>query len=1161
MEFRKKNNISTRNRRFPLVIIITLTFISTVLGQKDKANYVEITGVIEDFDYKPIAGATVKLYENNNQIKSTTTKSSGEFQFFVDYNSYYIVEVSKPGMVTKKIAYDTQLPEGSEGVWGVGFPISLFEGCPGVNTSAMDKPIGLIKYNERKRELEGDEDYRRNMQAKMSQLMTDIEDCKRQAYKETIKEADAEYKQKNYEQAKENYEEALKQNPSDPYATKKLEEINQILAKTEQTKKLYDVNIDEGDKYFDAGNLPLAKSFYQRSLTYDKNAEYPQQKIAEIERLLAQKENESTQNTQQAQQAAKKEAYNKLVAQADKLYNSGDYNGAKNLYNQAQALQPNNPYPKSKITDIETNQKKKEEEEANQRAIDYAYKNAILDGDSKFNYKQYMEAKEAYQKALTYKPGADYPKTKIAEIEQILSQQRYQQAQEDAKDQQYRNAIAEADKYMQEQNYQAAKNAYQKASSIKPDESYPRTKIAEADKQISEYQRKAAEDQAKEQAYRNAIAEGDQYMQAQNYPAARAAYQKAQTFKPNDSYSKSKIDEVDRAIASRQIQQQQQEQAREQSYKNYVTEGDKFMTAGNYAAAKAAYQKALGLKPNESYPRNRISEADKQIAEQQRQTAQDQAKEQAYNNAITEADQYFRDQNYPAAKAAYQKALTFKPSESYPRTKIAEIDRAISEKQQLLAQQQAKEQAYKDAIVEGDQYYNTKNYSAAKTSYLKALNIKPNENYPHTKITEIDKIVAQQQQQQAQQQAKEQAYKTAIAEADQYFKIQNYTAAKAAYQKALTYKPNESYPKTKISEIDRLVAQQAQQQAQQQAKEQAFKSALAEADQYFSAKNYLAAKAAYQKALTFKPDENYPKTRIAEIDRLVAQQQQQIAQQQAKEKQYNDAIAEADRYFQSNNYSSAKSSYQKALNIEPGSSYPTNKIKEIDNLLVQQEADKEYQNTIDLADNYLKQNDLQAAKSEYEKASRLKPAENYPKTKIQEINNRLAQDAKTAQEEKQKKAEFNRLVNLADTYFSKKDYKNAKDSYNKALAIYPNAPHPSQRISEIDRLLKQQATAPPVKKKGEIADISFKTKDDEARYLAELIKKYPVGVTLETYKSDRRTVRRYIVIRNGVANEFRQVQYSWGSEYSHNGRDITNQFFKQQTEVKPGENYEAFDME
>ncbi|MBN1183574.1 MAG: tetratricopeptide repeat protein [Bacteroidales bacterium] len=1144
-----------------LICFLLVCFNYNINSQQDKANYVEITGVVEDNDYQPIAGVSIKLYENSQVIKTITTKSDGEFQFFVDYNKYYIVELSKAGMVTKKIAYDTKLPEGSKGVWGVGFPISLFEGCPGVETSVMNDPIGLIKYNERKRELEGDEDYRQKMQAKIGKLMMDIEDCKRKAYNENIKEADNAYKQKDYEKAKESYEEALKQNPDDSYATKKLEEINQIIAKDEQTKKLYDVNINEGDKYFDSGNLTLAKSFYQRSLTYDKNAEYPKNKIAEIERLLTQQENKNVQDAQQVEQKAKEEAYNKLIAEADKLYNAQDFDGAKNLYNQAQELQPTNPYPKTKITEIDLNKKKREEEEANQRAIDYAYKNAILEGDNNMNIKKYEDAKTSYQKALTYRPDAEYPKTKIAEIEQILAQQRYHKNQEDEKEQQYRNALAEADQYMQAQNYQAAKSAYQKALSIKPDESYPRTKIAEADKQISEYQRQMAQDQAKEQAYKNAIAEGDQYMQAQNYPAARAAYQKAQTFKPNDSYAKSRIDEVDRAISARQ-QQQAQEQAKEQAYKNAIAEGDQYMLAKNYTAAKAAYQKAASLKPDESYPRNRIAEADKQITEQQRQMAQDQAKEQAYNNAIAEGDQFLRDENYTAAKAAYQKALTYKPTESYPKTKIAEVDRIVSEHQQQLAQEQAKEQAYKSAIAEADQYFQAKNYTAAKASYLKALNIKPNENYPHDKIDEIDKIVIQQQQQLAQEQAKEQAYKTAIAEADQYLNNKNYNVAKAAYQKALTYKPNESYPQTKIAEIDRIVAQQQQQLAQEQAKEQAFKSALAEGDQYFNAKNYPAAKAAYQKALTYKPSENYPQSKIAEIDRIVTQQQQQLAQEQAKEKQYNDAVAEADKFFQAGNYTGAKSAYQKALGIKPGSAYPTNKIKEIDAKLAQQQTDKDYQNAINLADNYMKQNNLEAAKTEYEKASRLKTNENYPKTKIEEINNLIAQAAKAEQEEKQKKNEFDRFINLADTYFNKKDYKNAKDNYNKALAIFPNAPHPSQRINEIDKILSGQTSAPPtVKKGGEIADLKFNNKDEEAKYLTELKNKYPEGVTLEIYKSARRTVNRYIVIREGVANEYRKIQYSWGAEYSVNGRDITDQYFKQQTEIREGEYYKAFEIE
>lgn len=70
------------------------------------------------------------------------------------------------------------------------------------------------------------------------------------------------------------------------------------------------------------------------------------------------------------------------------------------------------------------------------------------------------------------------------------------------------------------------------------------------------------------------------------------------------------------------------------------------------------------------------------------------------------------------------------------------------ERQELEAQlkreleEKIKEEKYQTLISQADSLYQKKNYSASKTTYSKALEIKPEENYPTNKIIEIDKLSA-----------------------------------------------------------------------------------------------------------------------------------------------------------------------------------------------------------------------------------------------------------------------------------------------------------------------------------------------------------------------------------------------------------------------------------
>jgi len=105
---------------------------------------------------------------------------------------------------------------------------------------------------------------------------------------------------------------------------------------------------------------------------------------------------------------------------------------------------------------------------------------------------------------------------------------------------------------------------------------------------------------------------------------------------------------------------------------------------------------------------------------------------------------------------------------------------------------------YKNAIETGDSFLTEKKYDDAKASYTKAAEIKPDETYPKEKITEIDNILTKK---------KEEAYKLQVKNGDDLFGNKSYNEAKAAYAKASQMKPKENYPKEKIQEIDKILAE------------------------------------------------------------------------------------------------------------------------------------------------------------------------------------------------------------------------------------------------------------------------------------------------------------------------------------------------------------------
>ncbi len=100
----------------------------------------------------------------------------------------------------------------------------------------------------------------------------------------------------------------------------------------------------------------------------------------------------------------------------------------------------------------------------------------------------------------------------------------------------------------------------------------------------------------------------------------------------------------------------------------------------------------------------------------------------AYTVQIQKADSLFTGQKFEEAKAHYAKALELNKDEVYPTEQIKKINVLLSKRVDV---------NYSNKIKEADSFFKNKQYNKAKKAYVDAGNIKPNESYPKTKISEI----------------------------------------------------------------------------------------------------------------------------------------------------------------------------------------------------------------------------------------------------------------------------------------------------------------------------------------------------------------------------------------------------------------------------------------
>ena len=164
-------------------------------------------------------------------------------------------------------------------------------------------------------------------------------------------------------------------------------------------------------------------------------------------------------------------------------------------------------------------------------------------------------------------------------------------------------------------------------------------------------------------------------------------------------------------------------------------------------------------------------------------------------------------------------------------------------------------------------------------------------------------------------------YTGIIAEANQAFKNENYSAAKLRYSEADQLNLGEDYPRKRLGEIEQIIHSSK------------YKARLAEynknktlAEKNLEQKNYASAKVYFQKALTLSPaDKESIRERIAETDRLI--EAEQLA---ALDKAYQANTDKADKAYAEKAYAIAKFYYQKALEIKIGDKHATERLQEIE---------------------------------------------------------------------------------------------------------------------------------------------------------------------------------------------------------------------------------------
>lgn len=403
--------------------------------------------------------------------------------------------------------------------------------------------------------------------------------------------------------------------------------------------------------------------------------------------------------------------------------------------------------------------------------------------------------------------------------------------------------------------------------------------------------------------------------------------------------------------------------------------------------------------------------------------------------------------------------------------------------------------SYYSLLEAGEREFRERNYESAEANFSKAHMLRPADSFPVQRLFDISSKLVKKENESG---PGNEEYVDIVTRARFAFDKRKYTEALEAYKRALEINPGDVYVTRQLQVIsDILIKTKPLQKeaasntnAAQTKKtfagkklsgEENYNSAVKAADDFFAKGNYDSSKALYNRALLFfKRD--WPGKQIIRINKIQHEQaleamkeNRRLAQQlraELAQKPKNDSIAQAGETKRNYNLllASARSSYAKndlinarvfyeqAMKLQPLQKEPVKQLKIITSKLEAKvpatETNNPYDRLIALADSFATAREYKPAMAKYKEASALKPSESYPKKRLKYVQSEVALGEKRKIEERERK--YSDALFKADKAAADKNYDDARFSYSEALAIHPDDDYARRRLEIISDQIEKE---------------------------------------------------------------------------------------------------------
>ncbi len=601
----------------------------------------------------------------------------------------------------------------------------------------------------------------------------------------------------------------------------------------------------------------------------------------------------------------------------------------------------------------------------------------------------------------------------------------------------YDEAIKNGDALYNQKKYKEALAEYEEAIVLKPKEKIPLAKIAEIDKLLKAQQAEQSANQLLETEYKNLITAADNLRDQKKYTESILKYNEA-IKKKDEAYPKGEITKLNTLLSD--------QKAKDAQFETLKKDGLALATSKKWADAKTKLESALAIKPDIATSA-KIKEIDAELAKE----LADKAKNEKYNLAMTSGESLLASGKLVEAKAKFIEASLLEPIQALPKEKIKEVTDLIANQ----TANTAKKAKIDKLILEGTGLMSKNELAGAKLIFEEVLKEEVGNSVATSKIQEIN-VKLDAQKGKAEKDAQFEAIKK---EGMTLALAKKYPEAKAKLEQAIAIKADPAISQ-KIIEIDNAIKSNQSQAVI----DEEYKKLISEASALELAKNYTGAIAKYKEAGVKKASETLPKTKIAEIEKLIVALAKGEANKGQAEKnaQFEALKKEGMALFTAKKYAESKIKLEEALVVKPDA-LVTQKIQEIDNILkgldAQSSLEEAYKKIIVEATTLESSKDYAGAISKYKEAGIKKPAEALPKAKVVELEKLKKAEESLNLAEAQKNAMYDKHIAAGTKDLNDKKYELALTEFQSALTVKPNDNIAQNKIAEVKQLMDDLSKA------------------------------------------------------------------------------------------------------